>query len=74
VSTPVEDRSLIAELLGLPLDHREYSAQDLTPQIRKQRTLEALVWQLEALTRRQPVLMIFEDTHWIDPTSLEPRQ
>jgi class 3 adenylate cyclase/predicted ATPase len=71
VSTPVEDRSLIAELLGLSQDDREYPALDLTPQIRKQRTLEALARQLELLTRRQPVLMIFEDAHWIDPTSLE---
>jgi predicted ATPase len=41
------------------------------PQERRQRTLEALVWQLEALTRSNPVLMIFEDGHWTDPTSLE---
>jgi predicted ATPase len=33
--------------------------------------LEALVYQLEALTKRGPVLMILEDAHWIDPTSLE---
>ena len=38
---------------------------------RRQRTLEALVSQMEALTRQNPVLMIFEDAHWTDPTSLE---
>jgi predicted ATPase len=43
----------------------------LAPQERRQRTLEALVWQLEALTHSNPVLMIFEDAHWTDPTSLE---
>src|SRR5208337_4813121 len=46
-------------------------ALDLTPEQRRQRTLEALISQLEALTRRNPVLMIFEDAHWTDPTSLE---
>ena len=42
-----------------------------TPQQRRQKTLEALNLQLEALAKGKPVLMIFEDVHWIDPTSLE---
>src|SRR5258708_40012068 len=41
------------------------------PQQRRQRTLEALTSQLAGLASRQPVLMIFEDAQWIDPTSLE---
>jgi class 3 adenylate cyclase len=69
-STAIEDASLIAEMLSLPNDGR-YPALDLAPQDRRQRTLAALVWQLEALTRSNPVLMIFEDAHWTDPTSLE---
>ena len=44
---------------------------DLSPQQRKSRTLQALIRQLEALARLEPVLMVFEDVHWIDPTSLE---
>ena len=44
---------------------------ELTPQQRRQKTLEALTAQLEALARQKPVLMIFEDAHWVDPTSLE---
>ena len=40
-------------------------------QQRRQKTLEALTTQLEALSRSNPVLMSFEDVHWIDPTSLE---
>ena len=44
---------------------------ELAPQQRRQRTLEALTAQMEALARSNPVLMIFEDVHWIDPTSLE---
>ena len=69
-STSIEDAALFAEMLSLPNDGR-YPALDLTPPQRRQRTLEALVSQMEALTRQNPVLMIFEDAHWTDPTSLE---
>ncbi len=69
-STSIQDAALIAEMLSLPNDGR-YPALDLTPEQRRQRTLEALISQLAALTRRNPVLMIFEDAHWTDPTSLE---
>ena len=69
-STSIEDAALFAEMLSLPNDGR-YPALDLTPPQRRQRTLEALVSQVEALTRQSPVLMIFEDAHWTDPTSLE---
>ena len=48
-----------------------YPALELTPQQRRQKTLEALVLQVAALSRQNPVLMIFEDAHWADPTSLE---
>ena len=68
--TPRQDAALFAEMLSLPNDER-YPALDLTPQQRRQRTLEALTTQIEALTRQAPVLMIFEDAHWTDPTSLE---
>jgi predicted ATPase len=57
-------------MLSLPNDGR-YPALELTPEQRRQKTLEALISQLKALTRRNPVLMIFEDAHWTDPTSLE---
>ena len=43
----------------------------LSPQRKKERTFAALLRQLEGLARTQPVLMIFEDLHWIDPTSRE---
>ena len=69
-STSTQDAALFAEMLSLPNDGR-YPALDLTPQQRRQRTLEALISQIEALTRQNPVLMIFEDAHWTDPTSLE---
>jgi class 3 adenylate cyclase/predicted ATPase len=69
-STSTEDVALFAEMLSLPNDGR-YPALELTPQQRRQKTLEALISQMEALTRRNPVLMILEDAHWTDPTSLE---
>jgi class 3 adenylate cyclase len=69
-STPKQEAALFAEMLSLPNDGR-YPALDLPPPQRRQRTLEALIAQIEALTRSAPVLMIFEDAHWTDPTSLD---
>ena len=50
---------------------RSRPADDLTPQRRKERTFEALLRQLEGLARQRPVLMVFDDLHWIDPSSRE---
>jgi predicted ATPase len=69
-STSPQDAALLAEMLSLPNDSR-YPVLELAPQQRRQRTLEALVVQLETLARSHPVLMVFEDAHWSDPTSLE---
>jgi class 3 adenylate cyclase/predicted ATPase len=68
--TPRQDAALLAEMLSLSNDGR-YPTLELTPQQRRQRTLEALSAQVAALAQQTPVLMIFEDVHWIDPTSLE---
>jgi predicted ATPase len=46
-------------------------AAELNSQRKKERTLEALIRQLEGLARREPIVMVFEDAHWIDPTSRE---
>jgi class 3 adenylate cyclase/predicted ATPase len=67
---PGEDLALIADLLSLPSSER-HPLPNLSPQRQKERTLEALIRQLEGLARQQPVLMVFEDAHWIDPTSRE---
>jgi len=69
-STQSEDAALFAEMLSLPNDGG-YPALNLTPDQRRQRTLEALTEQLAGLASQNPVLMIFEDAHWTDPTSLE---
>ena len=69
-STSTRDAALFAEMLSLPNDGR-YPAHDLAPEQHRQRTMDALIAQTEALIRQSPVLMIFEDAHWADPTSLE---
>ena len=69
-STSSQDAALFAEMLSLPNDGR-YPPVEVEPQLRRQKTLEALGSQVEGLARINPVLMIFEDAHWTDPTSLE---
>ena len=69
-STPIQDAALFAEMLSLPNDGR-YPALGLAPEERRQRTQEALTAQLTGLTSYRPALMIVEDAHWVDPTSLE---
>ena len=69
-STRIEDAALFAEMLSLPNDGR-YPTFDLTPEQRRKKTLETLTAQLAGLARQRPVLMIVEDAHWVDPTSLE---
>ena len=68
---PSEDVALIADLLlSLPASDR-HPLPNLSPQRKKVLTLEALIRQLEGVARQQPLLMVFEDAHWIDPTSHE---
>jgi hypothetical protein len=69
-STSADDAALLAAMLSLPNDGR-YPDFELTPQQRRQRTLGAIVSQIATLSRLNPVLMIFEDAHWSDPTSIE---
>src|SRR5262245_4565583 len=61
---------LFAALLSIPAEGRS-APLDLTPQQQKSRTFAALLDLFKAQSRKQPVLLIFEDVHWIDPTSLE---
>ncbi len=69
-ATSPQDAALFAEMLSLPNGGR-YPVLDLAPEQRRQGTMKALIAQTEALTHQTPVLMIFEDAHWTDPTSLE---
>jgi class 3 adenylate cyclase/predicted ATPase len=65
-----EHLAVLANLLALRVDDH-CQLRDATPQKRKERTLAALLAQLNGLAVQRPVLLIFEDVHWIDPTSLE---
>jgi len=68
--TDPEDVALLAELLSLPAEGLPLPSA-LSPQRKKERLLDALLRQLEALARQNPVLMVIEDAHWIDPSSRE---
>ena len=62
---------LFGTLLAVPLPAERYAARSLSPQQQRQQTQDALVaWLLEEATR-QPVLAVWEDLHWADPTTLE---
>ncbi|MGH6919557.1 MAG: AAA family ATPase, partial [Geminicoccaceae bacterium] len=61
---------LLAALLAIPAGEH-YSPLNLTPQQQMAKTLEVLVARVERLAARQPLLVVFEDLHWGDPTSLE---
>ncbi len=66
-----EDQALlVAGLLGLPIVEPA-SLQSLAPVRRRQMTLDAFATQIDALCRQQPLLLLLEDAHWIDPTTEE---
>jgi len=65
-----EDMPLFAALLSIPGGNR-YPLPNATPHRLKEQTVNALLAHLKHFAGRQPVLMVFEDLHWIDPTSLE---
>jgi class 3 adenylate cyclase/DNA-binding winged helix-turn-helix (wHTH) protein/tetratricopeptide (TPR) repeat protein len=61
---------ILANLLSIPTGER-YPALDLTPYKHKQKTLRALLAQIEGLAARRPLLLWYEDIHWSDPTTRE---
>jgi hypothetical protein len=63
-----DDIALLSELLSLPSPAADLN---LSPQRKREKLFEGLLSLLEAEARRRPVLMLFEDAHWIDPTSRE---
>ena len=67
---PIQDVRLIASLLSIPFEDR-YGALSLSPQRQKEETLRALVELTEAAARRVPSVVLYEDVHWADPTTLE---
>jgi class 3 adenylate cyclase len=71
LATPPHDAALIADLLAIEGSERRWPRLDLAPTQRRQRTLDALRRGIETQASRLPILAVFEDVHWIDPTSLE---
>ncbi len=69
-ATSLQDIALFADLLSLPNDGR-YPALDMPPPQRRQRMLIALMGQIVTLARGEPVLLVLEDAHWADPTTLD---
>ena len=67
---PLADVRFIAAILSIPCEDR-YGALPMTPQKHKDETLRTLVDITEAAARQQPSVMLFEDAHWADPTTLE---
>ena len=67
---PQQDVRFLASMLSIPCEDR-YGALVMTPQKHKGETLRALVDLTAAAATKQPTVMLFEDAHWADPTSLE---
>lgn len=67
---PEQDAPLFAALMSIPVDDR-FPAIEMDPRERKARTVEALTRQFEGLAREAPVLCVFEDAHWMDPSTIE---
>ena len=67
---PLADVRFVASILSIPCEQR-YGALPMTPQKHKDETLRTLVDLTEAAARQQPSVMLFEDAHWADPTTLE---
>ncbi len=67
---PLADVRFVASILSIPCEQR-YGALPMTPQKHKDETLRALVDLIEAAACKQPSVMLFEDAHWADPTTLE---
>ena len=61
---------LFASLLSIPVDGR-YPAIEMSPERQREATLDALIAHIGVATSDAPVLVIFEDAHWADPTSLD---
>ncbi len=67
---PLTEVRFVATMLSLPCEDR-YGVLTLTPQKHKDETLRVLVNIVEAAARKHPTVLLFEDAHWADPTSLE---
>src|SRR4051812_1043582 len=69
-SRPLADVRFVATTLSIPCEER-YGKLSMTPQRHKDETLRTLADITEAAARRQPSVLLFEDAHWADPSTLE---
>jgi len=69
-SPPDEDVAILADLLSIPTGDGCLPIVP-TPQRKKEKSFDALARQLECLAWRHPIMMVFEDAQWIDPSSRE---
>jgi class 3 adenylate cyclase len=67
---PVGDVRFLAAMLSLPFEER-YGPLTMAPRLIKEETMRVLVDIVRAAARSAPCLVLFEDMHWADPTSLE---
>lgn len=65
-----EHAPLLGELLSLPVDER-YPPPGLSPEARRKRTLASILALFSAMAERRPLVLVIEDLHWIDPSTLE---
>lgn len=71
LAVPVEKYiPYLAALLGIDVSER-FGTSNLSPQDFRARTLESAIAVIERMSEGNPVLMVVEDAHWIDPTTLE---
>ena len=63
-------KALYATMLGLNGAQR-YGPLEMAPQMLRERTLELLIERLVEMADERPLLLVVEDAHWIDPTTLE---
>jgi class 3 adenylate cyclase/energy-coupling factor transporter ATP-binding protein EcfA2 len=69
-SDPAEAVPLLAALLSIPTGTR-FDTPEMSPKQQKEETLGTLIDQMNGLVKSRPALMIFEDVHWVDPTTQE---
>jgi tetratricopeptide (TPR) repeat protein len=72
LSLPLQETvPLLAGLLSIPLPEERYPPLTWSPQLQRQKTMDAFLTALLESAEQQPVFLVFEDLHWADPSTLE---
>ncbi len=67
---PIEDMRFMAALLSLPYQER-YGAILVSPKLAKAETMRVLIDLARSQASKGPTVILFEDVHWADPTTLQ---